>query len=225
MSAKSSKSVSLTLQGMEDRAVPATLANGVLYIVGTPFNDVVEVAPVTVGGVNKVQVTANGAVEQFKAADVHLIKFWGLDGDDRFESHGSKDVIAEGGTGNDHLRTRGGNDKLYGRSGHDTLISGSGNDSVWGGSGNDRLYGGDGNDKLYGESGRDVLSGGAGNDRLSGGSGLDVAFGGIGNDQFYGVKDNHGGLSAPVNTPDGTAYTYGIQDANTNPGDRDTIWS
>src|SRR5947209_20398204 len=87
MAAKFTKTASLARRGMEDRAVPATLANGVLHVVGTPFNDVVEVRPVTVGGVNRVQVTTNGVAEQFKSSDVHLIRFWGLDGDDRFESH------------------------------------------------------------------------------------------------------------------------------------------
>jgi Ca2+-binding RTX toxin-like protein len=224
MAAKTTKT-SLTLQGMEERAVPATLMNGNLYIIGTPANDVVKVEHISVNGVSMLQVTENGAVEQYKASDVHLIKFWGLDGDDKFVYHGEKDVIASGGNGNDTLITGGGNDKLYGGNGNDVLIGGAGNDSIWGGKGNDYLEGDDGNDRLYGEKGDDVLDGGNGNDILRGGAGKDVLFGGNGNDQFYGADKDSGALSSPVTTPDGTATNFGIQDAHHVPGDQDRIWS
>jgi Ca2+-binding RTX toxin-like protein len=223
MAAKFTKS--LTLQGMEERAVPATMANGILYITGTPFNDVVEVQHVAVNDQNMIQVTENGAVEQFKASTVHLVKFWGLDGDDTFTAKTMRDVVAVGGNGHDTIVTGGGNDRLYGGNGHDVLKGGAGNDKVWGGDGGDRLIGGDGNDWLHGEKGNDVLDGCDGNDKLWGGAGKDVLFGGIGNDEFRGGKNDVGELSAPVTVPDGTAYFYGIQDANTRTGEQDRIWS
>ena len=60
---------------------------------------------------------------------------------------------------------------------------------------------------------------------LHGGADRDVEFGGTGNDEFFGAKNNHGLLSAPVTTPDGTATTFGIQDYNAHAGDHDRIWS
>jgi Ca2+-binding RTX toxin-like protein len=225
MAVKSIKSVSLTLQAMEERAVPASMANGILYIVGTPDNDTVDVRTVSVNNTNMIQVTENGSVDYWKPSDVHLIKFWGLDGNDTFIYHGSKDVVASGGNGYDYIKTDGGNDHLYGGNGNDTLIAGAGNDKLWGGNGSDRLEGGDGNDVLYGEKGNDVLDGGNGNDQLHGGDGKDVMFGGNGNDQFWGGSHDTGMLSAPVTTPDGTATSYGIQDAHNVPGDQDKIWS
>ncbi|HEX3148916.1 MAG TPA: calcium-binding protein [Gemmataceae bacterium] len=215
----------LTLHGMEERAVPASMANGILYITGTPFDDVVDVRHVTVNDTNMIQVTENGAVEQFKASTVHLIKFWGLDGDDSFTASTMRDIVAVGGSGNDTIVTSGGNDHLYGGNGRDVLKGGAGNDHIWGGDGGDRIIGGAGNDWLYGEKGNDVLDGCDGNDKLWGGAGLDVEWGGAGNDEFHGAKNNVGLLSAPVTTPSGTAYNYGIQDANTLPGDHDKVWS
>jgi Ca2+-binding RTX toxin-like protein len=212
MAARNLKSVSLTLQGMEERAVPAALANGVVAIKGTAGNDTVDVRTVTINRVDMIQVTQNGVVAAFRAGAVHLITFNGGKGDDEFEYFGSKDVIAHGGAGNDYIRTGGGNDHLYGDAGDDTLISNSGNDEVRGGSGNDWLEGGAGNDKLYGGKGDDVLQGGTGNDRIDGGAGLDVAWGGYGNDKFYNLSADAGALSAPVYSADGTAYNYGIQD-------------
>lgn len=215
----------LTLQGMEDRLVPATLLNGNLYIIGTPLNDSVDVRHVDVNGTNTVQVTENGAVSYFKSSSVHLIKFWGLDGDDEFVYQGMRDVVAHGGTGDDRIVTSGGNDHIYGHTGNDTLKGGSGNDVIHGNDGSDWIMGGAGNDKLFGENGSDKLDGGEGNDAIHGGSGLDVAFGGNGNDKFYGLKYNSGNLSGPVNLPSGTAYTFGVQDAHKVSGDFDKVLS
>lgn len=223
MATKSFKTV-LTLQGMEQRAVPATLLNGNLYIIGTPVADVVRVQTVSTADGNRLQVTENGVAELFKSSDVHIIKFWGLDGDDKFVYHGGKDVIAVGGSGNDTIVTGGGDDKLYGGNDRDVLKSGAGNDYLQGDSGNDWLEGGEGNDKLCGNSGNDVLDGGDGDDKLMGGAGKNVMFGGNGNDQFWFGPADSGALSAPVDTPDGTAYYYGIQDAHHSPGDMDRIW-
>lgn len=214
----------LTLQGMEQRAVPAMLLNGNLYITGTPMNDVVEVKHVVVDGANKIQVTENGTDKLYNAGKVHLIKFWGLDGDDSFEYHGMRDVIAVGGTGNDTLISSGGNDKLYGGNDRDVLKSGSGNDALWGGKGNDRLIAGEGNDRLYGEQDNDILDGCDGNDKLHGGTGKDVMWGGYGNDQFWFGPADAGALSAPVTTPSGTATNYGIQDVHHTAGDMDRVW-
>lgn len=217
-----SKNISLTLQGMEERAVPATLLNGNLYVVGTPMNDTVEVQRVETSNGDMIQVNQNGVNEYFTPSQIHLVKFWGLDGDDSFVYHGSKDVVAIGGTGHDTLISGGGNDKLHGGSGHDVLKGRSGNDVIHGDNGNDWLAGGEGNDKLHGDKGNDVLLGGDGNDVLRGGAGKDVAFGGNGNDNFYGLAKDTGSLSAPISTPYGTAYFYGVQDFTSG---QDRIWN
>jgi len=217
-----SKKIFLTLQGMEERAVPATLLNGNLNIVGTPTNDTVDVRRVDTANGDMIQVNQDGNYQYFTPSQVHLVKFWGLDGDDSFVYSGSKDVVAMGGAGSDTLISGGGNDKLHGGSGHDLLRGHDGNDILLGDAGNDWLSGGDGNDKLHGDKGNDVLLGGDGNDVLRGGAGKDVAFGGNGNDQFYGLAQDTGSLSAPISTPYGTAYFYGIQDFDSN---QDRIWS
>ena len=96
--------------------------------------------------------------------------------------HRGKNVMFNGGPGDDRLQGDVGDDTLYGNGGNDRLT---------GGEGNDTLVGGDGDDILFGGPGDDVLKGGPGNDAISTGPGFggDVAIGGEGNDFMLGGDD------------------------------------
>ena len=78
---------------------------------------------------------------------------------------------------------------LNGGAGNDTILGGSGNDALFGGRGNDLVIGGRGDDRLRGHSGDDTLLGGSGTDTLTGDSGSDVQTGG-GNGSAVGVNDS-----------------------------------
>jgi beta-lactam-binding protein with PASTA domain/Ca2+-binding RTX toxin-like protein len=96
--------------------------------------------------------------------------------------HTGKNIVFNGGPGNDRFKADIGDDTLYGNDGNDRL---EGND------GNDTLLGGDGDDVLFGGNGDDVLKGGPGNDALSSGPGFgaDLEIGGDGNDFLLGGDD------------------------------------
>src|SRR3954471_13847731 len=96
--------------------------------------------------------------------------------------HKGKNVMFNGGPGDDRMQGDVGDDTLYGNGGNDRLIGGEGDDSLFGGDGDDILFGGDGDD---------VLRGGPGNDALSTGPGFggDIAIGGEGNDFMLGGDD------------------------------------
>ncbi len=76
----------------------------------------------------------------------HTMAIYGLGGDDRFSAF-NRDVLYDGG---------------------------SGNDQVYGGSGNDRLFGAEGDDYIHGGAGDDILTGGPGDDVIDGGDGSDT---------------------------------------------------
>ena len=88
-------------------------------------------------------------------------------------------IIADGGNGNDTMRTG---------PCADTLIGGPGNDSLFGGDGIDNLEGGDSNDFLDGQGGDDGLDGGNGPDILIGGPGVDALNGQQGTDLVIGAS-------------------------------------
>jgi len=105
----------------------------------------------------------------------------------------SVDVLA--GAGNDTIRV----DESHGSLGKQLVIDGGpGNDTITGGSGNDELIGGDGDDVLIGGRGDDTLLMGAGDDVAvwNPGDGDDIIEGQDGNDtlQFNGanVNENYG---------------------------------
>ena len=138
--------------------------------------------------------------------------------------HRGKNIVFNGGPGNDKFRADVGDDTLYGNDGNDRLDGWEGNDTLHGGNGDDILFGGNGDDILKGGSGNDALSsgpgfggdlliGGEGNDFLLGGNdgvehfggaGNDIiidgdtrtegAFGGTGDDWIYGGDGHDGGL-------------------------------
>lgn len=217
------RKVSLGLESLEERAVPAYLSGGNLNIVGSNAVDNVKVQDMTVNGVAKIRVTHNGVVQNFNAASVTgRIQFWGYGGNDRFDYYGQKACYADGGAGNDFLSADRGNDLLIGGSGDDTIEGWGGNDELQGGDGNDVLAGGSGNDLLFGNAGDDLLGGEAGNDRIVGGSGLDTAFGGSGSDQFWECRDPAFFLvDVSANTRFGIAHGVGVQDATSS----DNVWS
>jgi Ca2+-binding RTX toxin-like protein len=96
--------------------------------------------------------------------------------------HTGKNVLFNGGAGNDRFR---------GDVGDDTMWGNEGNDRMDGAEGNDTLIGGEGDDILFGGNGDDILKGGPGNDALSGGPGFggDILIGGEGNDFMVGGDD------------------------------------
>ncbi|HET9595230.1 MAG TPA: peroxidase family protein [Anaeromyxobacteraceae bacterium] len=96
--------------------------------------------------------------------------------------HTGKNILYNGGPGDD---------RFTGDVGDDTLFGNEGNDRLDGAEGNDTLIGGDGDDILFGGNGDDVLKGGPGNDALSSGPGFggDILIGGEGNDFLLGGDD------------------------------------
>lgn len=100
------------------------------------------------------------------------------DGDDHLAVSGddARDVLAEGGAGDDTLAGGTGDQTYYGGAGNDTLTGGDGGDALVGGSGDDTVAGGAGPDVLFGSKGNDDLEGGTGNDTLDfAGGGVDSA--------------------------------------------------
>jgi Ca2+-binding RTX toxin-like protein len=103
-----------------------------------------------------------------------------------------RDVLVEGGAGNDVIWSSAGDDLLYGGAGNDRIHAGAGDDLVSGGGGSDILDGGrgddvvegdSGNDKLYDLYGSNLLNGRGGNDDLFDGAGNSLIIGGDGNDR------------------------------------------
>ncbi len=116
--------------------------------------------------------------------DIENITIAGLDGNDflNVSSNVTRDLILDGGDGNDTLLGGSGRDVLRGGVGDDSLAgnSNSNNDELHGGIGNDTLEGGDDTDRLYGGNGNDQLNGGDGHDYQVGGDGDDLIEAGSG---------------------------------------------
>jgi hypothetical protein len=180
---------SLTVNTLEGRDLMAAIGfdapTGVLTITGSAQNDVAKVS--VVGGQVKASLTCYSTAppnlsffsdtKTFAYSAVKEVKFYGLDGDDKFTNLTFKKSTADGGLGNDVLTGGFGTDFLIGNYGDDCLTGSTGDDVLWGSGGHDSLCGG---------SGKDVLKGHGGNDRLAGGDGADQLFGGTGNDRLYG---------------------------------------
>lgn len=69
-----------------------------------------------------------------------------------------KNLILNGGSGDDTLTASTGNDKLNGDSGNDTLIGNAGNDTLDGGTGIDGMTGGTGNDIYFVDNALDTVA-------------------------------------------------------------------
>ena len=119
--------------------------------------------------------------------------------------HSGKNVLFNGGPGDD---------KMQGDVGDDTLYGNGGNDRLKGGEGNDTLIGGDGDDIMFGDNGDDTLKGGPGNDAMQTGPGFgaDLAIGGEGNDFMVGGDDGVEYFGGPGNDiiVDGAMRSEGI---------------
>src|SRR4051812_10162214 len=96
--------------------------------------------------------------------------------------HRGKNIVFNGGPGDDRFKSDIGDDTLYGNDGNDRLEGNDGNDTILGGAGDDILFGGNGDD---------ILKGGPGNDAISTGPGFgaDLVIGGEGNDFMVGGDD------------------------------------
>jgi uncharacterized delta-60 repeat protein len=188
---------------------PMVLVNGsVLTILGTAGADAVRLRRsgtairlevVTPDGVIVQTVRPSGA-PRFTRVNVFLGA-----GDDHLDATGlTVPVFADGGAGNDALRTGGGRDTVVGGAGNNVLITGpgddvvtagdgmneiqtdAGNDTVTTGTGGGLIDAGAGNDIVTAAGGMNYIEGGAGNDVLLAGGGADVIDGGLGNDLIAG---------------------------------------
>jgi Ca2+-binding RTX toxin-like protein len=116
-----------------------------------------------------------------------LAEFVGTSGHDTIAltantAFAANDAFADGGAGNDSIRTGDGDDTLIGGDGDDDLRAGTGTDSISGGAGDDYVYGENGNDTLDGGVGDDFVTGGDGSDLITSSVGIDFISGDQGND-------------------------------------------
>jgi Ca2+-binding RTX toxin-like protein len=192
-------------QNLETRSLLAGITfdagTGVVTVDGSIGNDV---ALITTAG-TQITFSLTGVSNQnFQAAAVNEIVFFGRDGSDTFTNNsairsrafgqkgndvlrgGSGNDLLNGGLGDDQAFGNGGNDVLIGDAGLDLLNGGIGGDWVDGSAGNDTLFGWDGVDTLVGGEGDDYGDGGSGNDRNYGGAGADTLVGGLGDDTLAG---------------------------------------
>ena len=119
--------------------------------------------------------------------------------------HTGKNIVFNGGPGDDRFQADIGDDTLYGNDGNDRLDGFEGNDTIHGGNGDDILFGGNGDD---------VLKGGNGNDALSSGPGFggDLNMAGDGNDFIVNGPDTTEVFAGSGNDVivDGNAATEGL---------------
>lgn len=190
----------LQVEQLEPRCLPTTmLFDGMLLVIGTPRNDVIDVY--LAGAADQVCVSENhGTPRCFLLREVAGVDVTGGSRNDHISIRfAQRPVTVDGGSGHDALIAAEGDDFLFGGSGNDSIVGGDGDDTLDGGKGNDTLNGESGDDVLWGQSGRDVLwggrgqdelDGGRGNDSLSGEDGDDTVFGGLGADVLSGGTGN-----------------------------------
>lgn len=171
--------VKLSLETMETRLVPASLAPG-LFINNQgmlSFN----------GGVNDenkiwVQEYGKGIIgvagtlgglkvrQEFAPGKVKSLNFIGGNKDDYFRNDTRLPSTAMGYAGADTFSGGSSVDSFYGGNGKDSISGGAGNDYLDGGDQDDGVFGGDGKDWCIGGKGKDGIFGGANNDILIGGT-------------------------------------------------------
>ncbi len=170
--------------------------NGQLTMVGTAEPDVAEVS---VDGDGLLLATIDNpgdfVSKTVDAAQVTLVVFAGIGGDDQFTNSTDLLTVALGGDDNDTLIAGTGENWLFGEAGADVLEGSTGPDRLFGGLDGDQLSGDDGddildgmegNDTLLGQAGSDVLIGGDGSDILDGGADVDALSGDLGDDVVQG---------------------------------------
>ncbi|HET6246193.1 MAG TPA: hypothetical protein VFE47_00695 [Tepidisphaeraceae bacterium] len=146
------------IEGLESRQMlSASLTpHGLLMVKGTNHPDAITVTMDTQDP-TEMDVTMNGVMKQFFAANVKSININGAGGNDSINVDPSVTSPAS----------------VQGAAGNDSLVAGAGADSLNGGAGNDSLTGGTGTDVLAGAAGNDTITCGAGNDMVNGGVGHD----------------------------------------------------
>lgn len=162
------------LEQLEQRTLLSVTLDGParrLDITGTEFDDRVTV---DTPDAETLRVQINDADHRFALADIDLIQFQALAGNDEFTNATSLPSNVTGGPGSDTLIGGSGSDTLQGQQNPDLLIGGGGADRLRGGNGDDTLDGGDGNDRMFGQAGNDRLTGQAGTDRAYGAAGIDT---------------------------------------------------
>jgi Ca2+-binding RTX toxin-like protein len=146
----------LEFDRLGDRCLPAaglsaSVAGGVLTIIGTESADVISVVLPGAPAMRRLGV---------KLASSSIV----VEGVGSFRSRGIRSIQIAGGGGDDSIQILD-----NGRTVLPTSIdAGAGNDTVYGGSGADRILGGDGDDVLWGGKGRNRIDGGAGRDTIDG---------------------------------------------------------
>lgn len=143
--------------------------------------------------------------------DLETIVIAGLDGNDLIDlssvdENTQREIILDGGVGDDTLRGSDGHDVLRGQAGNDSLVGNGGNDELHGDGGNDTLEGGAGTDRLYGEDGDDSMNSGEGHDFQVGGRGKDVIEAGEG---FLGDVIDGGSEADSITGSDGVDFIQG----------------
>ncbi len=147
---------SIVAEAVESRRLlSSSLSGGVLNIVGSTGNDVVNV---TLSG-SSIKVAEGSTSKTYTYSQVNKI---------------TADLKA----GNDSLTL---SESIAKPS---SILGSAGNDTLTGGAGKDTLRGGDGNDRVDGRSGDDIVDGQANNDTVSGGAGTDAVLGGSSNDRL-----------------------------------------
>jgi len=182
------------MEAMEQRRMmSASVANGVLTVIGTEAADRVEIDQ----DAGSVYVFENNILTKLvPASSVNSIGINTYGGDDYIKIWNgvTSPTTMYAGAGNDsligsknadHLCGGLGNDYVTGLAGNDWVEGGEGNDSVFGGDGNDTVIDyGVGNDFLYGDNGADCITAGAGDDYITAGAGNDTVCGEDGNDRI-----------------------------------------
>src|SRR5262245_28590082 len=151
-----STSVATTEPLESRRLLSASLADGVLTIIGTNRADRIEIIRRDDDG--QIRVQLNGAGTRFRYGDVTSIQINARGGHDfiEFGGHdGGMDFPANvtGGKGNATIHTGLGDDTVSGGNGHDRIQGDAGDDLISGGNGDDLLEGADGRDTLRGDAG------------------------------------------------------------------------
>lgn len=212
------------VQPLEQRrllAAGAAISGGVLIVVGTDRNDVIELVRDSAKKKTITRVMINGQAFKFNQSNYTSVAVYGDDGNDRIVDRGNWKTL--GAVGQLSIYGEGGNDRidaysnfgrLYGGSGNDSLVNtGSGRMILSGSKGNDTLYGGSSNDTLFGGSGADLLDGRAGSrDLVTNGDPSDTTI--RGNSRDYGLR-----FGAPV------AISLDDVANDGTPGERDNIRS
>ena len=158
--------------------------------------------------------TALFRLDSSAEGDIEELALQGLGGNDRLEVITSelsgKNLILEGGEGNDTLRGGNGRDLLYG---------GPGDDKLFGGENDDALFGNEGRDELMGEGGVDLVDAGPGGNIVLGGAGREIIRGGADGDLLFAGTGFYGSIISGEGGNDTIVGSAGIDWLDGNEGD------